>query len=120
LPLDYPLRPNHSRSVEILGDFTDELAACLVTKIALFQSQGDDPITVFINSVGGSVRVLEILHGMLRSVDLEQKPASFITVAIGTLPAPQQICFASDITRIPTLTPLFIFTASEQANCQRN
>jgi ATP-dependent protease ClpP protease subunit len=83
LPLEYPLRPNHSRSVEILGDFTDELAACLVTKIALFQSQGDDPITVFINSVGGSVRVLDILHGMLRSVDLERKSASFITVAVG-------------------------------------
>lgn len=83
LALQYPLRPNHARSVEIFGDFTHDLACCLATKIAQFQAESDDPITVYINSDGGSVRVLDILHGLLAASGFERQRAQFITVAIG-------------------------------------
>jgi len=83
LSVQYPLRPNHARSVEIFGEFTHELACCLASKIAALQAESDDPITVYINSDGGSVRVLDILHGLLGASAFDRGGAQFITVAVG-------------------------------------
>jgi ATP-dependent protease ClpP protease subunit len=83
LSAEHPLRPDYSRSVEVFGDFTDELASRLLSQIAALQTQGDGPITVYINSDGGSVRVLDILSGLLGAASIERKPAHFVTVAVG-------------------------------------
>ena len=77
-------RPDPQRCVEVYGDFSEELSSELLSKITALTHVNSDPITVYINSLGGSTRVFEILEGALHGKTLDQKQAPWvITVAAG-------------------------------------
>jgi ATP-dependent protease ClpP protease subunit len=77
------LRPNPARSIEVFGDFNDELAAKLLSEVARLRAAASSPITVYINSFGGGIRILDIIDGTLRCSDLDQNSCLFVTVAVG-------------------------------------
>jgi Protease subunit of ATP-dependent Clp proteases len=78
-------RPNPKHAVEVFGTLTEELGERLAIRINELRSSpdGDKPITVFINSRGGLVRVLEIIHGALSTRDQDNRSVRIITVSIG-------------------------------------
>jgi ATP-dependent protease ClpP protease subunit len=77
------LRPNPARSVEVFGEFNEELACRVCSNITRLRAEGREPITVYINSNGGGIRELDIIEGILRSEDLDRHPCFFVTVALG-------------------------------------
>lgn len=77
-------RPDPSRSIEVFGEFTDELGQRLLSQITALRNQSNEPITVYINSVGGSVLVLKYINGLLDSRDLDKKFCMTVSVASGT------------------------------------
>lgn len=77
------LRPNQSRSVEVFGEFNDDLACRLATQVSKLKADSNDPITVYINSLGGGIRELEIIDGILRSPSIGGEPCPYVTVAVG-------------------------------------
>jgi ATP-dependent protease ClpP protease subunit len=77
------LRPNQSRSVEVFGDFSDDLACRIATQVSKLKAESSDSITVYINSLGGGIRELDIIDGILRSPNLDAEPCLYITVAVG-------------------------------------
>jgi len=78
------LRPNPARSVEVFGDFNDDLASRLASEVSRLKAENStQSITVYINSLGGGIRELEIIDGILRSSDLDGNSCLYLTVAIG-------------------------------------
>jgi ATP-dependent protease ClpP protease subunit len=77
------LRPNPARSVEVFGEFNEELACRVASTITRLRAEGREPITVYINSNGGGIREMDIIEGVLRSQDLDRNPCFFVTVALG-------------------------------------
>ena len=80
---DFNFRPNPGRAVYVIGDFDDSLLAKVIPEINRLRFERTDPITVFINSVGGYIRSLEVLAGCLWDEDLELHQCRIITVATG-------------------------------------
>jgi ATP-dependent protease ClpP protease subunit len=78
-------RINPDRSVEVFGEFNDELANKLLPTIARLRKapHGQEPVTVFINSPGGDMRVLEILDGALNCQDQDGHTIPVVTVVMG-------------------------------------
>jgi ATP-dependent protease ClpP protease subunit len=77
-------RPNPSRAIEVFGEFTDELGQKLLSQIHVLREQNNDSITVYINSVGGSILVLKYINGLLDSRDLNNEFCRTVSVASGT------------------------------------
>ncbi|MCX6902575.1 MAG: ATP-dependent Clp protease proteolytic subunit [Verrucomicrobia bacterium] len=77
-------RPNHLRAIEVFGEFTDDLGSKVLSEINVFRSQSTEPITVFINSNGGSALVLKYINGFLDCQDLDGRFCRTVTVASGT------------------------------------
>jgi ATP-dependent protease ClpP protease subunit len=82
-PIDSDYRPDPARSVEIYGVFDDNLAHNALSRILFLRNGGSTPITLLINSDGGSVNVLDLIDGALKCADLDGKNHRVITVAIG-------------------------------------
>lgn len=80
---DKRYRCDPKRAVEIFGDFTDELASSAIREIFRLRAESNDPITVLINSDGGSTRVLRIIDGALNTQDQDGRVPYIITVAAG-------------------------------------
>lgn len=80
---DFNFRASPARSINIFGNLTDSLVNSVAADILLLRSVSSDPITVFINSNGGSTRSLEVLEGLLRTSDVDGKHCRIITVALG-------------------------------------
>jgi len=78
----YPLRPNPERAIEVFGDFNDELASKLFPQIAELRKT-NEPISVFINSLGGNVHVLKFVDGHLKTRSLDEGWNRIITIASG-------------------------------------
>jgi hypothetical protein len=80
---DFRIDPSHS--VSVFGRFDDELASRLVREIFELRKSPNSrkPITVFINSDGGDVRVLEILDGALNCQDQDGTRVRVITAVVG-------------------------------------
>jgi ATP-dependent protease ClpP protease subunit len=76
-------RPDPARSIDIFGEFNDDLVATVLPKIAHLRAQNSKPITVYINSRGGIVRCLEVILGAITSENLDGETCSMITVASG-------------------------------------
>ena len=57
-----------SRTVIISGDVNQRLAASIMAQLLALAAEGDDPITLFINSQGGHVESGDTIHDMIRFV----------------------------------------------------
>lgn len=72
---------NWSRSLIIDSAIDDQLVKTLTPKILELRSAGTDPITIGINSPGGSLASLDVLLGLLTGPNQDNKKGSIITVA---------------------------------------
>lgn len=79
---DYNYRPNHKRAIFLTAELSDEFAARVLPEILALRSNGE-PITVYINSPGGSLPSLDTIHGALTCDDADNRTARIITVALG-------------------------------------
>ena len=70
-PLTDPIRERlfKSRTVIISGEVNQRLAASVMAQLLALSSEGNDPITVFINSQGGHVESGDTIHDMIRFVE---------------------------------------------------
>ena len=57
-----------ARTVVISGEITQVVAATVVAQLLALAAEGDDPITVYINSQGGHVESGDTIHDMVRFV----------------------------------------------------
>ena len=80
---DPDYRPDPTRAVNVFREFDQELAEKALLTIASFRNASSLPITVYINSPGGSIRVLENIECALRCADQDKRVCRVITVAIG-------------------------------------
>jgi ATP-dependent protease ClpP protease subunit len=55
-----------------------------LSEICALRTENNDPITIRINSIGGSVLVLKYINGLLDSSDLDGKFVRTVTIASGT------------------------------------
>jgi ATP-dependent Clp protease protease subunit len=69
-PLTDPLRERlfKSRTLVIAGEVNQKLASSVTAQLLALAADGDDPITVFINSQGGHVESGDTIHDMIRFV----------------------------------------------------
>jgi len=81
---DPDCRENPNRCIRIFGEFTDELAERVLVDFAALRAQGNEPVTVYINSYGGSFRVLEIINGALNGRNQDGRGVRIITVCYAT------------------------------------
>ena len=72
---------NWNRSLIIDSNIDDQLVKALTPKILELRAQNSDPITIGINSPGGSLASLEVLIGLLTGPDQNGNRVSIITVA---------------------------------------
>jgi ATP-dependent protease ClpP protease subunit len=80
---DPQYRANPERAIYICTQLTESLLADVSPKILELRKDPNEPITVFINSPGGSIRTLDVLDGLLRSRDADGRSSRLITVALG-------------------------------------
>jgi ATP-dependent protease ClpP protease subunit len=74
-------RENPARGVFVTGEITEELVHRLCPVITDLRFSSTDPITVFIDSRGGSVRSGKHIENLLRAKDQERRTHAIITVA---------------------------------------
>jgi ATP-dependent protease ClpP protease subunit len=72
---------NWNRSLIIDSTIDDQLVKTLTPKILELRAQSSDPITIGINSPGGSLASLDVLLGLLTGPDQNGNKVSIITVA---------------------------------------
>jgi ATP-dependent protease ClpP protease subunit len=72
---------NWNRSLIIDSSIDDQLVKTLTPKILELRTASADPITIGINSPGGSLASLDVLLGLLTGPDQNNKNGSIITVA---------------------------------------
>lgn len=80
---DPSYRANPERGVYVTEPLTQALVAKISPRIIELRKVVAEPISVFINSPGGDIRVLDILDGLLRSRDADGRRNRVITVALG-------------------------------------
>jgi ATP-dependent protease ClpP protease subunit len=73
-------RENSLRAIHILGLITPELLAGLTPRLTLLRAEPKAPITVYIDSPGGSTQVLDALERLLRTPDQDGNTRLLTTV----------------------------------------
>jgi ATP-dependent Clp protease protease subunit len=58
-----------ARTVVISGEITQNVAASIIGQLLALAADGNDPITMYINSQGGHVESGDTIHDMIRYVD---------------------------------------------------
>lgn len=77
-------RPNPERAVFVQGEIDQALVDRLTPTILSLQAKSRDPLTVYIDSVGGSIRAAELLSRLLKASNQDfQPPCRVITVVTG-------------------------------------
>lgn len=76
-------RENHRRAIYVCGEINEDLLHKLTPQINALRCESRDPITVYIDSVGGSVPVAERLRGLLVAPTPEGEACSLVTVVTG-------------------------------------
>jgi len=76
----YRLNPN--RAIYITGFINDEMVTRLTPKILSLQSQSRDPISVYIDSPGGSPSSMESIVRLLNLTDQDQSPPCNVVTAV--------------------------------------
>ena len=81
---DPNFRPNPARAIFVLGLIDQPLIERLTPQIVTLCSQNREPITVYIDSRGGSVASAESILRLLQSTDQDgASPCRLITVVTG-------------------------------------
>lgn len=74
---------NYKRAIFIQGELDDNLISTLTPKILDLRSNSRSPITVFIDSPGGSINAGEIIRGLLKTPDQLGKTCWINTIVTG-------------------------------------
>ena len=77
-------RLNPSRSIQINGTIDRDLLSRVTPHVLKLQAQARDPITVYIDSNGGAVSVMETLLNVLRLSDQDSSDPCHIITAVTT------------------------------------
>lgn len=78
------LVPNPDRAIFVSGEINSDLAAKLTPQILTLRNSSQDPITVYIDSEGGSVSAAAIIIGLLKTPGFNGEACPIITVATGS------------------------------------
>jgi ATP-dependent protease ClpP protease subunit len=81
---DKDYRENFARSLFLLGKITQETAHALSPRIKELRAASGDPITLYIDSSGGSSAIAEGIRFLIKAPDQDGRRCRLITVAIGT------------------------------------
>jgi ATP-dependent protease ClpP protease subunit len=81
---DKDYRENFARSLFLTGKITPETAHALSPRIKELRAASGDPITLYIDSPGGSSAVAEGLRFLIKAPDQDGRRCRLITVVIGT------------------------------------
>jgi ATP-dependent protease ClpP protease subunit len=76
-------RPNPDRSINLFGEFSEELTAVLLPEVLKLRSQNNEPITAYIHSRGGLISEFEAAEAALRARAIDGTECRIITVAVG-------------------------------------
>ena len=77
-------RPDPSRAIYVTGTINDEMVTQLTPRILLLQSRSRDPITVYIDSRGGSPNSVEALLRILNLTDQNSSDPCWIITVVTT------------------------------------
>ena len=77
-------RENPNRAIYITGEIRQTLVDHLTPEIFRLRNESTDPITVYIDSVGGDVQPAEIIRKLVKSPNQDGHRIRLITVATGT------------------------------------
>jgi ATP-dependent protease ClpP protease subunit len=77
-------RLNPSRSIQVIGTIDKDLLSRVTPQILKLQAQSREPITVYIDSNGGSVNAMETLLNVLRLSDQDSSNPCHIITAVTT------------------------------------
>ena len=75
---------NFERSLFLTGKITQEAAYALSPRIKELRAASGDPITLYIDSPGGSSAVAEGIRFLIKAPDQDGRRCRLITVVIGT------------------------------------
>src|SRR6516225_3962752 len=81
---DKDYRENFARSLFLTGKITQEAAYALSPRIKELRAASGDPITLYIDSPGGSSAVAEGIRFLIKAPDQDGRRCRLITVVIGT------------------------------------
>ena len=81
---DKDYRENFARSLFLTGKITQETAHALSPRIKELRAASGDPITLYIDSTGGSSAVAEGIRFLIKAPDQDGRRCRIITVVIGT------------------------------------
>jgi ATP-dependent protease ClpP protease subunit len=81
---DKDYRENFERSLFLTGKITQEAAYALSPRVKELRAASGDPITLYIDSPGGSSAVAEGIRFLIKAPDQDGRRCRLITVAIGT------------------------------------
>jgi ATP-dependent protease ClpP protease subunit len=81
---DKEYRENFARSLFLTGKITQESAYALIPRIKELRAASGEPITLYIDSHGGSSAVAEGIRFLIKAPDQDGRRCRLITVAIGT------------------------------------
>ena len=81
---DKDYRENFARSLFLTGKITQEAAYALNPRIKELRAASGDPITLYIDSPGGSSAVAEGIRFLIKAPDQDGRRCRLITVVIGT------------------------------------
>lgn len=76
-------RENPKRAIFITGEINQAAVDRLTPEIVRFQGESKDPITVYIDSPGGSTYHARIIQRLLRNVDQDGRHCQIVTVVTG-------------------------------------
>jgi ATP-dependent protease ClpP protease subunit len=82
-PIASNYRPNAARSINVIGEFDEPMAADVLPEILRLRQESNDPITVFIHSRGGFITTMEAIDSALQTMDFDGNAPKIITVAVG-------------------------------------
>lgn len=80
---DKNYRENPKRCVFVIGQINAESVQNLTPKIIEMRGESSEPITIYIDSPGGSTHHSEILSGLLKSPNADNNSCRIITVVTG-------------------------------------
>jgi ATP-dependent protease ClpP protease subunit len=81
---DKDYRENFARSLFLTGKITQETAHALSPRIKELRADSGDPITLYIDSPGGSSAIAEGIRFLIKAPDQDGRRCRLITVVIGT------------------------------------
>lgn len=81
---DSNFRPNPTRRLLIAGEIRQELLDRITPEILTLRATGNDPITVYIDSYGGSTRISAVISNLLRTPNQSAQLPRVITVVTGS------------------------------------